>query len=490
MKLRDGGRLACIFTLLTWHLMCISYFSYTRSTWLSDQTYESTTIAPNIENATMNVDFGVGSLNVAPTLHRQCITVRFRGDDHNYTIQDAMAVLTRKYRESPGPRQLRMGIMIMEDVQRFFPVRVRPSGNQYHMFHFMELLVMTYAELHRLASTLPMHAGYDSTRTSSKTSSTNPTSLAKGSPSISVPWIFSPYMTPSEVCGGPSEINCLIADIVLRGSNHSIFQSHSGVIGLEGMENYTFNYDKPKEKAVPYRMQLASHVYGESPYFANQADGVIIVERIGCPSGGINKPWSGHIDAFPAYSWHSDVLHALGRTWFSSANPNSPSNTRKLVVGYIDRQNTDRNLPDEHHKWIVQYCESHPSIEFRQLHMEDYTPLGQVETASECDMLIGMHGNGLTHSLWMPPNRYVIELFWNFKYQFDYSTTAQLLNHTHLGIWNGKVVDPDRELKREPALRDSMKDHKPTNESMADFEREGRVAIQEYIDRAIRELDL
>ena len=435
-----------------------------------------------------SIDFMEGTLNVQPTLHRQCVTIRFRGDENNYTVDDAISLLANKYIASPGSsRHLRMGISIMEDVDLFLPVRIRSYGNQYHMFHFAEMLVLSYITMHRISSTLPIHAGHDITN--SKTYNVTPTSLSKGSPSITVPWIFSPYMSPLEICGGATKINCLVADLILQGSNHSVFSSRTGIVGLNAMEQFPFDYSNEKMKAISHRIELADYVYGESPTFADHADGVILVERFGCDMGGINKPWSAYIDMFPAYSWHSDLLFGLGRRWEGHV-----SGPKKFVLGYIDRQNTDRRLPDLHHNWIVEYATSHPNIDFKQLHMEAYTAVEQIEKASECDLMIGMHGNGLTHTLWMQPRRYVIELFWKYNYQFDYATIAHMMKHSYMGILNGKVVDPARVESRDPSLRKTPTrkeaQHASVNESMYFFEHEGKIAIQRFIEKAMIELHI
>ena len=430
-----------------------------------------------------SIDFQEGSLNVDPTLHRQCVTIRFRGDDNNYTVDDAISLMVDKYLSSPGPRHYRMGIMILEDVDVFFPVRIH--GNYYHMYHFIELFVLAYVTLHRIATTLPLHADIDRTYELYNMTSTT---LSKGSPSISVPWIFSPHMSPLEVCGGASKINCLLADLILRGSTNSIFTSRSGIVGLNVMEEYPFDYEDGKNKAIDHRIELAKSVYaGEE--FADDADGVIMVERFGCDMGGINKPWSRYIDHFPAHSWHSDLLYGLGRSW-----NDHKSRPKQLIVGYVDRQNTDRRLPSEHHDWIVEYATQHQNIEFRHLHMEEYTPKEQVEKASECDMMIGMHGNGMTHTFWMQPRRYVIEFFWKYNYQYDYSTIAQMMKHSYLGILNGKVVNSTLVENRDPSLRSSPTrkeaQQASVNESMQSFEHEGKVAIQNFIEKALLELNI
>jgi Glycosyltransferase 61 len=494
--------LSCALCLLVWQFLVLSFMSEyqktaTRVLSSKGETTTNTAIQEShgfalTQAKNRNPDFVEGTLNVAPALHRQCVTIRFRGDENNYTVDDAISLLTEKYTTSPGPRHLRMGIIVMEDVNLFLPLRIRPQNNQYHLYHFVELLVMAYSELQRIATSLPIHAGYD-------TETIDPnialTSLSKGSPSITVPWIFSPYMSPLEICGGKNNLNCLIADLILQGSKYGIFQNRSGIIGLKQMESFPFDYENGKMKGIDHRIELASYVYGDDPAFAQVADGVVLVERFGCNKGGINKPWSEYIDTFPAYSWHSDILYGLGRTWENSASKGSnPSVPRKLVIGYVDRQNTDRRLPDEHHNWLLQYCERHESIMFRQLHMEDYTALEQIELVSECDMLIGMHGNGLTHALWMPPRRYIIEFFWKYNYQFDYATTAHLMKHSYLGLMNGKVVDPVLVENRDPSLRRSptRKEARlaPLNESMLAFEQEGKVAIQEFIFQAMLDLDI
>ena len=260
------------------------------------------------------------------------------------------------------------------------------------------------------------------------------------------------------------------------------------------MEHYPFNFTNHKEKAVARRVELVhqqQHYHGASmSAFADQADGVLTVERFGCNMAGINKPWSKYIDTFPAEQWHTDILKGLG---LAVADPTTRSN-KKLVVGYVDRQNTDRHLPEEHHDWLVSFLSTHKQVDFLQLHMENYSALDQVRVASQCDVLIGMHGNGLTHSLWMRPGGYVIEFFWNYNFQFDYATTAQLMNHTYLGLLNGKVLDRDMvarrdaELRRHPTRKEAQ--NAPVEESMQAFEDQGKPAIRELIETAIQELHI
>ena len=52
--------------------------------------------------------------------------------------------------------------------------------------------------------------------------------------------------------------------------------------------------------------------------------------------------------------------------------------------------------------------------------------------------MLGLHGNGLTHLVWMPPNRLsaVIEIFCPLGFAQDYHWTARALGMTHYAVWN------------------------------------------------------
>jgi hypothetical protein len=181
--------------------------------------------------------------------------------------------------------------------------------------------------------------------------------------------------------------------------------------------------------------------------------------------------------------WHADVMRGLRLTHARSD---------KLVVGYIDRQNTTRRLPDDHHVWLLSYFSDNEKVEFLHLHMEDYSAIDQIKIASRCDVLIGCHGNGMSHQFWMKPRRYVVELFFRYHYQFDYGTAAQLMKHNYLAIMNGKVLDRDMFARRDPALRRNKKEERNVNEEDAanSFEQEGKAAIEGLIKQAIQELHI
>lgn len=48
--------------------------------------------------------------------------------------------------------------------------------------------------------------------------------------------------------------------------------------------------------------------------------------------------------------------------------------------------------------------------------------------------MIGVHGNGLTHQLWMPSGGTVVELFPRDAFLRDYQVVAEALGHHHIVI--------------------------------------------------------
>lgn len=56
--------------------------------------------------------------------------------------------------------------------------------------------------------------------------------------------------------------------------------------------------------------------------------------------------------------------------------------------------------------------------------------------------MVGVHGNGLTHQLWMPPSARstVIEIVMYGGYTFDYEMLARNMGHKHYMVWNDTLL--------------------------------------------------
>jgi protein O-GlcNAc transferase len=161
---------------------------------------------------------------------------------------------------------------------------------------------------------------------------------------------------------------------------------------------------------------------------------------------------------------------------------------RRLVVGYIDRQNTDRRIPPAFHTWLVQYLKHHSAVDLRHVHMEDYTAAVQVQMASTWDMMVGVHGNGLSHQVWMPPDSsFVLEMYWDVPFKYSYPLAAQLWNHTYMGMYNGRVLDSKRIQQRDPLLAaDCCPLVYPPQEQHWDMAA-SQQAVQDFVHQALQE---
>ncbi|KAL7410113.1 hypothetical protein BDY24DRAFT_187218 [Mrakia frigida] len=114
----------------------------------------------------------------------------------------------------------------------------------------------------------------------------------------------------------------------------------------------------------------------------------------------------------------------------------------KATVLYISRQAASkRRLSDESHEALVAALASLNTVDFHVAAMEGLSKKAQMELASKADVLIGVHGNGLTNEIWMKPGGAVLEIFDVGGFTRDYQILTEPLRHTYLPIWNDTVYD-------------------------------------------------
>lgn len=113
----------------------------------------------------------------------------------------------------------------------------------------------------------------------------------------------------------------------------------------------------------------------------------------------------------------------------------------KVVVTYINRQGVRRHLVEEDHDRLVRDLEDMAHRNHWELNVvqaEKLTKEEQLELVAKTTVLLGVHGNGLTHLIMMPttPISTVIEMFYPGGFAHDYEWTARALGHKHFAIWN------------------------------------------------------
>ncbi|KAJ7505544.1 hypothetical protein B0H11DRAFT_428151 [Mycena galericulata] len=140
-------------------------------------------------------------------------------------------------------------------------------------------------------------------------------------------------------------------------------------------------------------------------------------------------------------SGHVRSQTSLGYTKIGLDSP------KKVVITYISRQRmTRRLLTQESHVGLVAALtelvqRKGDSWELNILEAEKMTKEEQLQVMGRTDILVGVHGNGLTHLVATPPTPIstVIEIFYPDGWAHDYQWTANALKKTHFAIWNDSV---------------------------------------------------
>ncbi|WVQ64967.1 uncharacterized protein L199_003137 [Kwoniella botswanensis] len=112
-------------------------------------------------------------------------------------------------------------------------------------------------------------------------------------------------------------------------------------------------------------------------------------------------------------------------------------------IVYVDRQNTDRKLSPEGHRELSVVLGEIESIGKATVGHKKLGKLGgkeKVEAVHDADILIGVHGDGLTNQLWMPEGGIVIEIFPPNSWLPEHQIVSDILNHEYIPIWNDRAI--------------------------------------------------
>ncbi|OWT37899.1 hypothetical protein C362_04923 [Cryptococcus neoformans Bt1] len=116
------------------------------------------------------------------------------------------------------------------------------------------------------------------------------------------------------------------------------------------------------------------------------------------------------------------------------------------VVVYINRQLTNRRLADEDADALLEQMvklDKEGVIEFYNAQMENLPRVQQFCLALKADVMFGVHGNGLSHQLWMKPGSGVLEIMGK-GFAKDYATLAEMMGHEYHAIHYNETYPPDK----------------------------------------------
>ncbi|KAG6908130.1 hypothetical protein DXG01_006099 [Tephrocybe rancida] len=129
-------------------------------------------------------------------------------------------------------------------------------------------------------------------------------------------------------------------------------------------------------------------------------------------------------------------------------SPSTLPMPKKIVITYISRQGgSRRKLKETDHKYLVAALEAlvarkGDSWELVVLRAEKLTKDEQIQAAARTTILLGVHGNGLTHLVFMKPTHVsaVVEIFYPEGFASDFHWTTRALGMTHYSVWNDRYM--------------------------------------------------
>ncbi|KAF6746026.1 hypothetical protein DFP72DRAFT_924003 [Ephemerocybe angulata] len=129
----------------------------------------------------------------------------------------------------------------------------------------------------------------------------------------------------------------------------------------------------------------------------------------------------------------------------SKDTASSKPHSIKPIVTYISRQSTGRRLIDADHQGLVAALKElamEGICEVRIPIMEHLTLQEQMAEITSSTIMIGVHGNGLTHQLFMPPSlrSAVFEIQPPGDYAFDYWMLSRNVGHKHYMVRNDTLT--------------------------------------------------
>lgn len=198
-------------------------------------------------------------------------------------------------------------------------------------------------------------------------------------------------------------------------------------------------------------------------------DRIVIADRASAGEGDPFKAtWRTASNAFDLhgspYWWaplRKSVLEfsGLAAEWIGGPDPSTLSENQKYVITYISRQGWGRRMliQEDHDKLVEELynLRDRYGYEVNIVSMDKLTRAEQLQLAGRttvsifsqitnyvyslrCQIMMGVHGNGLTSLVWMKPTprSTVIEFFFPKGMAFDYEYTTRALGMVHYSVWD------------------------------------------------------
>ncbi|WVF65842.1 hypothetical protein IAT40_000579 [Kwoniella sp. CBS 6097] len=118
----------------------------------------------------------------------------------------------------------------------------------------------------------------------------------------------------------------------------------------------------------------------------------------------------------------------------------------KPKIVFIDSKNSDDRLTDQSNEELIDVLAGWSRVgraEIEVVQLERMVYDDQIAAFANADVVIGVHGVGLTHQLWMPAGGKVIEIFPDGVFSRNQQIVAQVLGHRYIAISGDRMLHQD-----------------------------------------------
>jgi hypothetical protein len=154
-------------------------------------------------------------------------------------------------------------------------------------------------------------------------------------------------------------------------------------------------------------------------------------------AGGSNTMWQG--DWEPHSCQTSPLLRTFLRRILSFYDLNGPpvqTRSNNITITFVDRKKSRHLINHEAYLEELERKFEHVSVQavdFASIPLKQ-----QIQVAQQTDILVGVHGAGLTHGMFLPPRPAIVEILPGELQHKGFRNLAGLLGHSYCSVHGPK----------------------------------------------------
>ncbi|ORX41230.1 hypothetical protein BD324DRAFT_648113 [Kockovaella imperatae] len=213
--------------------------------------------------------------------------------------------------------------------------------------------------------------------------------------------------------------------------------------------NEWFNEIAMPNTALEDQSVLQDRTHSGIPYVYER---IVIADRWAAHKHGKNpRRWNkvtGDVpDVQVPADWFRPVRNSIKLAVLASGCDIRRKDPSVPVVLYVNRQDTGRRLLAEDAESLafeLDALHQQGLIELHDVQMGKVSKLEQFCLACKADVMLGVHGNGLTHQMWMKPGSAVLEMMTVGGHARDYNLLADMVGHQYETIHNNHTFPREK----------------------------------------------